>query len=163
MIRFLITFLLLSGNFCISQNKPAKKEFLKAIRDSLPSDCWRICDMDNSFSTKDTLYLFKRIVTNDKVIEGKQYDNCCNIITWSFENRNNMTQYEEGWCGNRIKAIELSSDKIKFKVIEKNNRTILVRFWRKKILDSYYIIDLKKVVFGDNQKSKLITLVRIKD
>lgn len=162
MIRILITFIFLYGNFCLSQNKPTKKEFLKVIRDSLPSDSWRICNIDNSFYTKDTLYLFKRVVINDIVNEGKQYNNCCNFITWNFIDQNKISQYEEGWCGNMVKAVEISSENIKFKVIEKNNRTILMRFWRKELLDSYFIIDLKNVAFDKNQKSKLITLVRIK-
>jgi hypothetical protein len=163
MIRLLIIFILLCGNFCLSQNEPTKKEFLNVIRDSLPSDSWRICNIDNSFYTKDTLYLFKRDVSNDKVFEGKQYNNCCNIITWNFINQNKISQFEEGWCGNIVKGVEISSENIKFKVIEKNNRTILMRFWKKKLLDAYFIIDLKNVSFDENQKSKLITLVRKKE
>jgi hypothetical protein len=130
------------------------------------SDSWRICNIDNSFSKKDTIYLFKRVLNakNEEEIY-KQYNNCCQFITWNFIKQNSLSEYEEKRCGGEmieVESVSISSEKFKIKVIEKNNKTILNRLWRKKLVDSFYIIEIKNVVFNDNQKSKKITLVRIK-
>ncbi len=159
MIRILII-TLLCGQFCSGQ---LKKEFLKTIKDSLPSDSWRICNVDSSFYKKDIIYLFKRVLNSkDQEEVHHQYDNCCKFITWNFIKKKSISQYEEERCGQVIKGFEISSETIKIKVVQENSKTILQRFWRNKMLDSFYITEIKNVIFSGNQKSKEITLIRIK-
>ena len=150
--------------FCSGQL--IKKEFLKTVKDSLTSDSWRICNIDNSFLKKDTIYLFKRVLNakNEEEV-NKQYNNCCKFITWNFINQNSLNVYEQERCGGEfieVKSISISSENFKLKVIEKNNKTILKRFWRKKLVDSFYITEIKNVLFNENQKSIEIKLVKIK-
>src|SRR6187402_2976729 len=103
MIRILIL-ALLCGQYCSGQ---LKKEFLKTIKDSLTSDSWRICNVDNSFTKKDTIYLFKRVLNSkDQEEIDNQYDNCCKYITWNFIRKNSISQYDVDQCNQIFKGIE---------------------------------------------------------
>jgi len=164
MIRLMLIAALFYSGLAIGQlHRPTKKELLSAIKDSLPADSWQICNTGNSFYTKDTLCLYKMVLNSSGHIDlNNQYYNCCKVMRWHFIGKKTMFQCEEEWCTTQLKTGDIYAEDIKIKIAEEDGKTILKRYWHKKLLDSYYIIDLANVTLSNNQKTKAITMVRIK-
>jgi len=83
-------------------------------------------------------------------------------MRWHFTGKKTMFQFEQEWCTTQLKTGDIYAEDIKIKIAEEDGKTILKRYWHKKLLDSYYIIDLANVTLSNNQKTRAITMVRIK-
>jgi hypothetical protein len=160
-IAILLLFLVCNTGYC--QLKPlTKKELKTLIKESIIakkeyySASWIICNKDSTYFKHDTLLLHGNISNTSHL------NDCCEYIGWNFTNKKRMYQSSKNTCKPPVSIGKVLTeyDFYKIRIIHKQNKLLLQRYNKGRLIDSYEVLGYSETQYGNNYNSPSITLVR---
>ena len=152
-MRRYMFFILLNQFICFGQDSSNFNKQINSLlrsKDIIPNT-WATCNEQNSYFLNDTIHLSTRLV-------GYK---CSEFISWNFSSKNRFTEskghYVKGTHATFAINATTKDDNYKLKVKEKNGKTTLNIFRRRKKIQSFLILNFESIT---NEGSR-ITLLRI--